>query len=63
VVLIVESLRGCTSCTQTHTHRSISISIYIYIERDTASVVQWSEFLAVDTEVPDSIPGVNTFSV
>jgi hypothetical protein len=28
----------------------------------TASVVQWSDFLAADSEVPDSIPGVTTFS-
>ena len=28
----------------------------------TASVVQWSEFLATDTEVPGSIPGATRFS-
>jgi len=27
----------------------------------TASVVQWSEFLATDTEVPGSIPGATRF--
>jgi hypothetical protein len=27
-----------------------------------ASVVQWSEFLATDPEVPVSIPGATTFS-
>jgi len=29
----------------------------------TASVVQWSAFLATDTEVPSSIPGATRFSV
>jgi hypothetical protein len=28
----------------------------------TSSVIQWSEFLATDTEVPGSIPGATTFS-
>jgi hypothetical protein len=28
----------------------------------TASVVCWSEFLAIDKEVPDSIPGLTRFS-
>jgi hypothetical protein len=28
----------------------------------TASVVQWSEFLATDTEEPGSIPGATRFS-
>jgi hypothetical protein len=28
----------------------------------TGSVVQWSEFLATDLEVPGSIPGATTFS-
>ena len=27
----------------------------------TASVVEWSEFLATDTEVPGSIPGATRF--
>jgi hypothetical protein len=29
---------------------------------DTASVVQWSEFLATEPEVPGSIPGASRFS-
>jgi len=29
---------------------------------NTASVVQWSEFLATDTEVPGSIPSATRFS-
>jgi hypothetical protein len=29
---------------------------------ETASVVQWSEFLATDPDVPGSIPGVTRFS-
>jgi hypothetical protein len=28
----------------------------------TASMVQWSEFLATDPKVPDSIPGATRFS-
>jgi hypothetical protein len=31
-------------------------------EAVTASVVKWSEFLATDPEVPDSIPGATRFS-
>jgi hypothetical protein len=35
----------------------------MYILRmETASVVWWSEFLATDSEVPDSIPGSTRFS-
>jgi hypothetical protein len=30
--------------------------------KQTASVVLWSEFVATDPEVPDSIPGYNRFS-
>jgi hypothetical protein len=31
-------------------------------EMSTASVVQWSEFLAATPEVPGSIPGATRFS-
>jgi hypothetical protein len=33
-----------------------------HYEAQTASMVQWSEFLATDPEVPGSIPDVTTFS-
>ena len=36
--------------------------LFLYETRLTASVVQWSEFLATDTEVPGSIPGATRFS-
>jgi hypothetical protein len=32
------------------------------VARLTASVVQWSEFLATDPQVPGSIPGPTRFS-
>ena len=31
-------------------------------QRETASVVYWSEFLATETEVSGSIPGATRFS-
>jgi hypothetical protein len=34
----------------------------LYVFGGTASVVQWSEFLATDLEVPDSISGAKRFS-
>jgi hypothetical protein len=34
----------------------------VYENRETASVVQWSEFLATDPEAPRSIPGPTRFS-
>ena len=42
-------------------YRNISNIISVPLEQ-TAFVVQWSEFLATDTEVPGSIPGATSFS-
>jgi hypothetical protein len=39
---------------------SIIFSFRCYIE--TTSVVQWSDFIAADPEVPGSIPGATRFS-
>jgi hypothetical protein len=33
-----------------------------YVDKLTASVVYWSEFLATDPQVSDSIPGASRFS-
>jgi hypothetical protein len=38
-------------------------NVFIYVrDLGTASVVQWSDFLAADSEVPGSIPGAARFS-
>ena len=39
-----------------------SVKLCRYMLFGTASVVEWSEFLATDTEVSGSIPGATRFS-
>jgi hypothetical protein len=41
---------------------SPSIIIMIKSRRRTASVIQWSESLAIDPEIPGSVPGAIRFS-
>jgi hypothetical protein len=41
---------------------SYEVFVYVYIFVWTASVVWWSEFLAANPEIPDSIPGATRFS-
>jgi hypothetical protein len=42
--------------------RVLAITNNLYKGCSTASVVSWSEFLAIDPEVPGSIPGATRFS-
>ena len=54
----------CLTHIQTHNDVSNTTKLYYvyYCTRVTASVVQWSGFLATDTEISGSIPGATRFS-
>ena len=51
ITSIITALRSVTILKMVTSHAKV-----------TASVVQWSEFLATDTEVSGSIPGATRFS-